>query len=524
MLDLLIKNALILDGTGAEAFAADLAVRNGVICDVGHFPHGEAAQVIDAAGRYVTPGFLDIHQHADAACLRPGFGEAQLRQGLTTVVNGNCGLSLTPITGPWKQAVLEYLRPVTGEIDPSLPLERLSDYRKRVRAPLHQGMLVGLGTLRAAAAGYGAEPLSDEQMYSIHRLMEQTLSDGALGVSLGLGYAPECFFTTDELIRALSPLQNSGIPIAVHVRNEGDGLLRSVDEMIEVARALRTPVHISHLKAIGRQNWKRVIPEVLARLEQARQDGLDLSCDAYPYTAGSTQLTHILPPEFLLGGTDAICRRLMDYHQRELLNDRLEYGADFENIVLLAGWENIYGYGLTKPQNVPYEGLSMAEGAELAGKTPLDFACDLLAAEHCGVTMIDDIACEEDLEMILRDSASNVISDSTYPSRGQPHPRVFGAFSRVLERYVVEKNTLSLPEAILKMTSAPVKALRIAKKGRIQRNYDADLNIFSLHNIQEAGSFADPARHAQGMDWVLVGGVPAIAEGVWTGKSRGAVL
>ena len=524
MLDILIKNASVLDGTGAAPFMADIAVENGMIKAVGQFPNADAAQVIDAAGRFVTPGFIDIHQHADGACLRPGFGEVQLRQGLTATVNGNCGLSLAPISGPWKQAVLEYLLPVTGEIDPHAPVERLSDYRRAVHAPLHQGMLVGLGTLRAAAAGYGSEPLSENQLCTVHRRMEQALSDGALGVSLGLGYAPECFFSTEELVQALAPLSGSGVPITVHVRNEGDGLLASVDEMIEVARQLRTPVHISHLKAIGRRNWNRVIPVVLDHLAKAREDGLDLSCDVYPYTAGSTQLTHILPPEFLLGGADAICRRLRDPHQRALLADRLDHGVDFENIVLLAGWENIYDYGLVQPEDIPYEGLSVAAAAELAGKTPLDFACDLLAAEHCGVTMIDYIACEEDLEMILRDTHSCVISDSTYPSQGQLHPRVFGTFSRILERYVKEKSVLSLPRAIEKITSIPAKTLRIEKKGVIQQGFDADLNMFSLHNIRELGTYADPARLAEGMDWVLVGGVPAIAEGIWTGDAKGRVL
>ena len=524
MLDILIKNASVLDGTGAAPFAADLAIQNGRIKEIGQFPYAQARQVIDAAGKYVTPGFVDIHQHADGACLRPGFGEAQLRQGLTTIVNGNCGLSLAPVSGPWKQEILDYLRPVTGEIGQNTPIERLSDYEKAVHSPIHQGMLVGLGTLRASVAGYGAEPLSGEQLRAIHRLMEQALSDGALGVSLGLGYAPECFFSTEELVKALWPLYESGVPVTVHVRNEGDGLVRSVDEMIHVARMLRTPVHISHLKAIGRKNWGKTIPEVLKHMENAREDGLEISCDAYPYTAGSTQLTHILPPEFLLGGTGEICRRLREPAWREKLAERLATGTDFENIVLLVGWENIYGYGLTMPENQAYEGLSVAEAAEMSGKTPMDFACDLLVSERCGVTMIDFIASEGDLAMILRDSHSCVISDSIYPTHGQLHPRVFGTFSRVLERYVREKNVLSLPEAIVKITSAPLKTLRIAKKGRIQPNFDADLNIFSLHNIIERGTYQNPDCLSEGMDWVLVGGIPAIADGVRTASENGGVL
>lgn len=524
MLDLLIKNASVLDGTGANVFPADIVVQNGVIQAVGHFSHGQALQIIDAAGRYVTPGFIDIHQHADAACLQPGFGEIQLRQGLTTIVNGNCGLSMAPVFGSNRSAILSYLAPVVGAVGEEMPVARLADYRQAAHAPLHQGMLVGLGTLRAAVAGYGAEPLSEEQLHQLHGLLERSLAEGALGVSLGLGYAPECFFSTEALIRALAPLQGSGVPITAHVRNEGDGLSESVEEMIAVARALKTPVHISHLKAIGRRNWNRQIPMVLAYMEQARQEGLDLSCDVYPYTAGSTQLTHILPPEFLLGGTDAICQRLQDPRQREKLVERLQTGTDFENIVLLAGWENIFAYGLTLPQNLPYEGLSIADAAVLAGRKPLDLVCDLLSSEQCRVTMIDFIAHEEDLARILQDSHSNVISDSTYPANSQWHPRVYGTFTRVLERYVREKQILSLPQAVAKMTAVPAAVLRLPGKGKIAPGYDADLNIFDLNRIHEPATYRTPAQNAQGMDWVLVQGIPAIAEGHWTGKTAGSVI
>ena len=506
MPQLLIKNALVLDGTGAEPFLADIAVDHGIIRAVGSFPHAVADRIIDAKGRCVTPGFMDIHRHGDAACLREGFGEADLRQGVTYIVNGNCGLSVVPSFGLHSRAILDYLSPVTGRVE--RPWATLSEYRNAVRIPIHHGMLAGLGTIRAVTAGYAAGKLDADQMTSIHRLLEQTLSDGALGVSLGLGYAPDCFFSPEELLTALAPVAGTGIPVTVHVRSEGDGLLESLEEMVQAARVLRTPVHISHLKSIGKRNWNRHIPTALEMLERGRQEGLSLTCDVYPYTAGSTQLTHILPPEYLLGGTEAICRRLKDEAARENLRERLETGSDFENIVLLAGWENIYDYGLTEEMDKPYEGMSIRDAAALAGKEPLAFVCDLLAAEHCGVTMIDFIASEEDLIQILHDPFSSVISDSTYPSQGQLHPRVFGTFPRILERYVREQQVLTLPEAIRKMTSLPAQTLGIPNKGKIAPGYDADLNVFDLSKIHEPGTYADSQRFAQGMDWVLVNGVP----------------
>lgn len=523
-LDYLIQNAVVLDGSGAPGFSADVAISGGKIEGVGHFPNARAAHTLDARGRVLTPGFLDIHRHADAAGFRPGFGELELRQGLTSIVSGNCGLSLAPVSGPHRQAILDYLAPVTGPVGPEVPTGSLADYRAALRTPLHLGMLVGAGTLRAVAAGYDVRQLEDSHYRAIHAMLETALADGALGVSLGLGYAPECFYSTPELIHALAPLTGSGVPITVHMRSEGDGMVDSLREMLEVAQALHTPVHISHLKAIGQRNWRRLIPQALVLLDQARQTGLDVSCDVYPYTAGSTQLTHILPPEFLQGGTDAICARLADPLQREQLARRLDTGTDFENIVLLAGWENICMSTMTRPENKPYEGLSVEEAAQRRGQAPLDCACDLLVSERCGITMIDFIAQEEDVEEILRSDCSCVISDSTYPTQGLPHPRLYGTFIRVLERYVRQRRTLSLSQAVARMTRIPAGVLRLRSKGRIAPGYDADLNLFDPALVHEAGSYADPAQFPTGMDWGFVAGRPVISEGVYLGGSGGKVL
>ena len=311
MFDTLIRGGTVIDGTGRPAFAADVAVSGGRITAIGDLSAASAAHVIDAAGRTVTPGFIDIHRHADAALFRPGFGAAELCQGLTTIVNGNCGLSAAPFGPAHGDAIRDYLRPITGDIPDTLPSASLAAYLAALRdLPLHTGMLVGAGILRADTAGYELEHLDEAHYRAIHRAMERALGDGALGVSLGLGYAPECFYTTHELIRVLAPLAGQSIPITVHMRQEGGGVVTAAQEMVEVARALKAPVHLSHLKAMGRDNWRSKVPQVLALLDRARQEGLDLSCDVYPYTAGSTQLLHILPPEFLAGGMEAIVRRL----------------------------------------------------------------------------------------------------------------------------------------------------------------------------------------------------------------------
>ena len=258
MFDYLIRNAMLVDGTGAPAERGDLAIQGGKIAAVGCLPHASAAQVLDARGMYLTPGFLDIHRHADDALFRPGFGRAELAQGLTTIVNGNCGLSLAPVPAARRPEIYGYLTPVTGLPAEELPTQTMQAYLDAVGAavlPLNVGMLAGGGTVRAAAAGFSPEPLDSGALHAVHRLIEQSLSGGALGVSLGLGYAPEIFYTTQQLIDALAPLRESGVPVTVHMRQEGAGVVEALEEMMTAARALRTPVHISHLKSIGKAYW-----------------------------------------------------------------------------------------------------------------------------------------------------------------------------------------------------------------------------------------------------------------------------
>ena len=586
--DLLIKNGLITDGTGAPSYMADIAVRDGRIARIIRHPermgagssavyHGTAGypdshdatgsaasgsgpytgtagypavhRVIDAAGMSVTPGFIDIHRHADAAAFRPDYGHLELSQGLTTIVNGNCGLSVAPISEEHRQEILRYLAPITGTVSKDVPTGSMGEYLAALKdLPVNTYMLVGAGTLRASAAGYELTKLGDEHFRRIHAAMEQALSEGALGVSLGLGYAPECFYTTDELIRALEPLRGTSIPVTVHMREEGDGVADSVREMMTVARALGCPVHISHLKAMGRENWGRKIPEALKIIENTRADGYEISCDVYPYTAGSTQLMHILPPDFLEGGIECTVRRLKDPAARRELAARIEGrqdtacikpydetagdtgsatfseatedtgsksgrghagktgGAHFDNIARLAGWDGIYMTTIASEQNKIYQGRSIAEAAAMRGMSELDTCCDLLAEEHCQITMIDFMASEEDIETILACPFSNLISDATYPTEGRLHPRVYGTFTHMLEHFVRERGSISFTDAINRMTLKPAQALHLHNKGRIAEGYDADLCIFDPLKIHENATYDDPCRTSEGMEYVIVGG------------------
>ena len=525
MFDTIIRGGTVVDGTGRPAFRADVGVTGGAIAAIGDLSAAAAGRSIDASGRVVTPGFIDIHRHADAAAFRPDYGRLELRQGLTTIINGNCGLSAAPFGEAHAAAIRAYLRPITGQLPPSLPSGSMAAYLEALRdLPLHTGMLVGAGVLRADAAGYELAHLEDSHYRTIHRAMERALSDGALGVSLGLGYAPECFYTTEELIRALAPLRGQDIPLTVHMRQEGAGVCDSVEEMLTVARALRIPLHISHLKAMGRDSWGWRIPRALALLEQARQEGMDVSCDVYPYTAGSTQLLHILPPELLEGGMDAVVRRLRDPAVRRQLAQRIESGDGFDDIARLAGWDGIYLTSLHCPEDHPFLGKSLAEIAALTGQDPLNCCCDLLVREDCQITMIDFMASEEDIAAILRSDLSSLISDATYPTEGMPHPRVYGTFPRLIRHFVGEKGVLTLEQAVRKMTALPARALRLRRKGTVAVGMDADLCVFDPAALRENGSYQDPCRMASGLDAVLVAGQPALLHDTLTGACAGTVL
>ena len=515
MLDTKIVNARVIDGGGGAAVPVDVGILGGKIAAIGDLKETAAGETIDARGRALTPGFLDIHRHADLAILSPDFGDWELRQGLTTIVNGNCGLSAAPLAGPHRQEVRRYLAPITGDAGEACFPTVGEYFRQCASLPLHAGELIGMGTLRANAAGFRPGPLTAAETAAIQSALERALSDGALGVSLGLGYAPESYETTEELISLLSPLRRSGVVISVHMRQEGDGVETALSEMLAVARALETPVEISHLKAIGRRNWRRAVPNMLRAMEKARAEGLDVSCDVYPYSAGSTQLIH---------GLEALTARLRAPEARAAIRRRMETGADFENITLLVGFENVRPTGLRTPEYAPYEGVPLSEIARDRGQDPFDALFDLLSAEGGTPGMIDTIASEEDIAEILRAPFSSVISDATYPDTGLLHPRVTGMTAELLRHFVRERQDLTLEEAVNRLTLRPAERYGLAAKGRIALGADADLCLFDPEGFRPVGTYADPSRAAAGMDWVFVGGCPVLREGRRTGERPGGVL
>lgn len=517
MLDILIKNGTVVDGAGNEPFMADVGILDGKIVRIAHQIDTDAKEVIDAAGKYVTPGFIDIHRHADANVTTDDFGMVELSQGLTTIVNGQCGLAITPCPQPHKDEILDFLEPCLGAIDRNLPIEEPEAYFHLLESrplPLNVGMCIGNGTLRMAARGFENGKLTEEQMDQVHSLMRQGLDAGALGVTMGIVYAPENCYDFDGFVEALKPMRDYGVPLVTHIRGYGDLLHGSLKEIISIAKAVDVPLHVSHMMAVGKQNWGKGLNEALAMLDEARQQGLQVTCDVYPYIAGSSQLIQILPPWYQEGGVPAIIERLQDPDMRRELVDILKKPQTrFENLVYSAGWESLLITTLGSEKNQKYVGMSIAQIAQIQGKDPYDCAFDLLIEENCNVTMVIFITDEMDILNILRYPYSSVISDSVYPKSGLPHPRLYGSFPKVLAEFVRDRKLLELPSAIRKMTSQPAQLYRIGKKGLLREGYDADVNVFDLNDIGCDASYVAPHRLAKGMYRVIVNGQVAYNEG-----------
>ena len=538
-MDYIIKDGWIVNGKKEKPFQGDLVIENGKIVEVGahveipaDFPK---ERVLNAAGGYITPGFIDIHRHGDWQAFGNGDDELLNRQGLTTVVNGNCGLSVAPAGEKFGKEIAGFLNSVTGDfclgedkkIDALEIMSTMSAYMSALakeKRSVNTGMLAGNGTIRAGVKGYAPGKLSKEEVHQVWKAVEESLAAGALGISLGIAYAPEFEYDRDGLVEALQPLKGMDIPITTHIRNEGDGILLALQEVISVAEELQIPLHVSHMKCIGRKNWGETPVKILKLFDQAAERGVKVDFDLYPYLTGSTQLVHLLPPQFQEGGTDAICARLADPSCRKEITKVLKQPSDiFENIVELAGFERIYASTLHTEKFRSFAGQSIAKIAEQFGQDPYDTLYDILLAERCQVTMLDTIASEEDMLYFLKDSRANLISDAIYPAGGKYHPRVYGAFPKLLTDYVRDKKVFSIEDAVYKMTAKPAQVLRLPL-GTLEKGMAADINVFHLDQLKVHADFQNPDQYCTGFDYVLAGGEIAVEQDVWRNSRRGRIV
>ncbi len=496
--DLILTNARIVDGTGNPWFFGDVAVSGDTIVTVGRLS-GTARRTVDAKGLVVAPGFIDIHSHSRQAIFEHPAAENTLRQGVTTVIDGNDGSSPLPLGAFFKK------------------LEQIS-------ANTNFGSFVGQGSVREAVMGTQNRAATPEEIGRMRALVRQAMLDGAMGISTGLFYVPGNYSSTEEILELARVAGSLGGMHISHMREEGAQILASVNETIRIGEEGGLPTQVTHHKIIGRANWGKS-RETLALVEAARARGVDVTVDQYPYTASSTGTAALFPQWSLEGGRNGLLKRLSDPAVRakikaaiadSILNDR---GAgDPKNVVLARC-----------PWDASLDGKSLGKITDERGRNPtVENAAEtaIKIQEKGGCSAIYHAIDEEDIERILKYPFTMIASDGGVVPFGQgvPHPRNYGTFVRVLGRYVRERQVLSLEDAVRKMTSLPANRLGLRDRGVIRPGMKADLAVFDPAVIADRATFLEPHQYAVGVSHVVLNGRLALADGKLTGDRPGRVL
>jgi N-acyl-D-aspartate/D-glutamate deacylase len=525
--DVVLRGGQVLDGTGAAAVEADVAVRDGRVIAVGRLGGARSAQEIDASGQVVAPGFIDAHVHSDLASFLPDDSDdvrvASLRQGVTTEVCGNCGFSTFPALPHRLGDLTSMVRGIFGDMTHAYPT--LGDYRTALSErdlPVNLVPLTGHGALRAGVIGLERRAPTDVEAADMVAALEQTIDDGAYGLSSGLIYAPGMYADIDELVVLARVLARHGLPYTTHLRSEFAAVEVAVEEAIEIGRRSAAAIHISHHKVAGRANYGR-IGATLARIEKARAEGLDVTCDVYPYAAGSTSLHALLPPWVTEGGLDAVLSRVAQEDVRRRIAHDIEHGIEGwpNNVGSEAGWADVaIAYAPGSPE---VEGLRITEIAAATGQSAIDVVGELLLASEGAVMIVVHQMDEPDVREVLSRPYTMIGSDAV-PLPGKPHPRLAGTFSRVLGHYGRGEGLLALPDAVRKMTSATADRFGLTGRGRLVEGAIADLVVLDPATVLDTATYADPVLRPVGVRHVFVGGRHAIRDGQVVDAGAGRLL
>lgn len=528
--DAIVTNGLIADGTGRPLFRSDIAFKKGRIEKVEpHMNKEEADQVFNADGLVVSPGFIDTHSHDDLYIPFKPTADQKVLQGVTTVVTGNCGTSPAPISEKERPTTEAFLGTYGAAHLPAgflnfNTLRQFNEIIEQKKPGINVAPLVGHGTLRMAVKGTSNDPLTTAELEEMIDLTEQAMQNGAFGLSTGLVYPPGAYADTDELVELCRVVQHFGGIYTSHIRSESNGVVNSVREVIEIARRSGVRAHVSHHKCIGNANWGNS-QKTLDLMDQARQEGLFISCDQYPYRAASTYLGAVLPPRFLASGLEELKRILLDPAIRKEIKEEIEAGPgdNWENFIDGVGFQNMV---ITNSKNHPeYVSRSVAEIADAMQKDPYELVFDLLAEETVSIMMIIIVACDEDIERILSAPHTMIGSDGIPGFKGEIiHPRMTGTFPRILGEYVRKKKILSLTEAIRKMTDLPARTFGLTHKGVLKPGFDADIVVFNAETIIDCSTFDTPYTPPCGIKSVFVNGVQATECTTIKGTTSGRVL
>lgn len=527
--DLILENGHILDGTGSPWYAGDIAIQNGKIAAIGRLSESAAKRRINVHGLVVAPGFIDMLGQSDTSILVNPHLPSKIYQGITTEITGE-GSSAAPLNDTIRKSDSPSWAHYGVKPDWSTFRQYFARLEKQGMG-INLASYVGATQVRRMVIGEGNRAPSAAELARMKGLVREAMLDGAIGLSTALQYAPAPYASTEELIALASESAKYGGTYASHMRSEGDAIIAALDEAIRIGREAHIPVEIWHLKAAGKQNWGRM-PEIVAHIEQARRSGVDIAADTYAYPAWFNTFSAFIPPWAHDGGDARLIERLKDPAMRTRIRQEMQTPAkDWDN-----EWEEIPGAEaillsvVQNPKLVPLQGKTIEDIAKLWNKDPIDTIFDLLIEDRAFTSVAVFGMSEPDVKLALQQPWTSICNDSqgTAPDgvlgREHPHPRAYGTFPRILRKYVREEKALTLPDAIRKFSSLPAQRMRIADRGVLKPGLWADMVVFDPETITDQATFERPNQLSDGMQWVLVNGVPVIEDGKMTQALPGRVV
>jgi N-acyl-D-amino-acid deacylase len=519
---LVLRNAIVIDGTGRPGFRGDIAIAGSNIAGIDAKGSVRGVEEIDCDGLVAAPGFIDTHSHSDLRVLVEPSLPMKVRQGITLEIFGQDGISVAPIRQVNRPQIERTLSGLLGTLNRDWDWESVGEYLEsieRARPALDCAYLIPHGAVRLHVMGMEDSRATLEDISAMQDLVRRSMNEGALGMSTGLIYPPCCYADTSELIELSKAVAEFDGVFVAHIRSESDYLEDAVAEMIEVGKQSGVRVHISHFKAAGRENWA-VIDGVLEMIRIAQAEGVRLTADQYPYIAGSTMLGAILPPWAHAGGVDATLERLSSREERGRLRAAMlsRERSEWDNFWKWSGPEGIIISDIPSGRHSNIVGETISRAARQAlriesasEEQAAEFAFDLLLEERMGVGMISFSQSEEVVRKIMCEPYVNVCTDGLLG--GKPHPRAYGTFPRLLGRYVREQNLLSIQEAIRKMSGLPVESFGLRGYGKIEAGLRANIVVFDPETVVDCATFEDSAQYPRGIEHVIVGGRQVVRDG-----------
>lgn len=496
--DLVLAGGRIVDGSGQPSFAADLGIRNRSIASIGSLGDAEAKRRIDISGLTAAPGFIDIHTHSDISLLLNPVDEPRLSQGVTTVVFSNCGIGFAPVTDESLEILKRAYAGIFGRWRWDHNWRSVKEYLDNFsgRTSLNVAYLLPYGAVRVAVMGMAAREATSRETLGMLKLVKNGMEAGALGLSLGLNYAPMCYAQRQEIVAIIRGVKEYGGFVAIHLRDYFEGLVQALQEALDLAEFTGVPVQISHLQAAGRSNWGKA-ELLLSMIDEARERGSDVTLDSYPYMAGSTILHAFLPPWAQEGGPEEILKRLREDHTRSKIATQMA-AANVD-------WNNVVITGLSTSGNAVLVGRSVHEIAQKRGVSETRAICQLLVEEELEASFVYHHGNEQDVGRIMQHPLHMIGSDGIQSGQ-MPHPRLYGSFARYLGRFIREKRLLTLESAVRKITSLPASRLGLVDRGQLKEGMVADIAVFDPRTIRDQSTFEEPCQIAQGMELVIVNG------------------